>query len=119
MPQRSKSQLARRNQRRASPRVASAKAVKREPVRLSTKVFWIISAVVYVASILVPATMGFGTWMQVDIVVVPFLALMAFSVILGDQTPDGSILTSQSGYSGGSGGNSGGGDCGSGGGDSC
>ncbi|WP_186759283.1 hypothetical protein [Arthrobacter alpinus] len=93
MSKRSKSQLARRNQRRASPGVASTKAVKSEPLRLRTKVFWIISAAIYVASILVPAIMGFGTWMLVDIILVPILALMAFAVILGDQTPDGSILS--------------------------
>ena len=108
MPKRSKSQLARRNQRRASPWVASIKAVKREPVRLRTKVFLIVSAGIYVASILVPAIMGFGTWMLVDIIVVPFLVLFAYSVILGDQTSDGtpvSVIYSDSG----------GGDCSSGG----
>ncbi|ALE91585.1 hypothetical protein AOC05_03245 [Arthrobacter alpinus] len=67
--------------------------MKSEPLRLRTKVFWIISTAIYVASILVPAIMGFGTWMLVDIILVPILALMAFAVILGDQTPDGSILS--------------------------
>ena len=36
-----------------------------------------------------------------DIVVVPFLALIAQAVILGDQTPDGSILTIDVNNSGG------------------
>lgn len=104
-----------KSQRRSSPQVASATAVRREPmrlrtavrrkplrlrkaekpvpVRLRTKVFWIVSAGMYVASILVPAIMGLWVWMQVDIIVVPFLALIAQAVTLGDQTPDGSILT--------------------------
>ncbi|MHA7178132.1 hypothetical protein ACX80D_15910 [Arthrobacter sp. Sr24] len=93
MSKRSKSQLARRNQRRASPGVAYTKVVKREPLRLRTKVFWIISAAIYVVSILVPAIMGLGMWMLVDIILVPILALISFAVILGDQTPDGSILS--------------------------
>lgn len=113
-----------KSQRRASPQRASSqalrhepmrlrtaarrrplrlrKAVKGAPVRLRTKVFWIISTVFYAASVLVPATMGIGTWMMVDIVLVPILAVAAFAVILGDQTPDGSILSSQSSDSGGS-----------------
>jgi hypothetical protein len=60
---------------------------------LRTKVFWIVSAVIYVALILVPAIMGFWVWMQVDIIVVPFLALIAYAVILGDRTPDGGDFT--------------------------
>ena len=124
-----------KSQRRSSPQMASAKAMRREParsrtavrrkplrlrkavkpapVRLRTKVFWIVSVGIYVASILVPAMMGLWVWMQVDIIVVPFLALIAQAVILGDQTPDGSNLTIDVNNSGGDG-NSGG-DCNSGG----
>jgi hypothetical protein len=101
MPKRSKSQLVRRNQRRASPRVAHAKAIKRAPVRLRTKVFWIVAAGIYVVSILLPASMGLWVWMQVAIILVPLLAVTAFAVILGDQTPDGSIPSSSYSDSGG------------------
>lgn len=62
-------------------------------MRPRTKVFCIASAAVYAVSILVPATMGLSTWMLVDIVLVPFLILIAYSVILGDRTPDGSLTT--------------------------
>lgn len=44
----------------------------------------------YAASIVWPWAAGERIWMWVDTIVFPCIVLIAFSVILGDRTPDGS-----------------------------
>ncbi|MEV0090262.1 hypothetical protein [Streptomyces sp. NPDC050738] len=63
-------------------------------IRPATAVFLAIAAVLYAAAIVWPLAVGARTWMWVDVIVFPFLALIAYAVILGDSTDDGSLPNS-------------------------
>ncbi|MFE7355770.1 hypothetical protein ACFU8Q_21890 [Streptomyces sp. NPDC057543] len=53
-------------------------------------VFCLVMVSAYAASIVWAWAVGERIWMWVDIIVFPCIVLIAFSVILGDHTPDGS-----------------------------
>ncbi|MCX4791494.1 hypothetical protein OG369_36875 [Streptomyces sp. NBC_01221] len=53
-------------------------------------VFCVVAVSACAASIIWPRAAGERTWMRADIIVFTFIALIAFAVILGDRTPDGS-----------------------------
>lgn len=65
---------------------------KRKPrrIRTSVLVFCVLAVLVYAASILWPLLAGNRTWMWVDVIVFPFLVLIAQAIVFGDRTPDDS-----------------------------
>jgi hypothetical protein len=67
---------------------------KQRRVRPATTVFLVTAAVLYAAAIVWPLATGERTWMWVDVIVFPFIALIAYAVILGDSTDDGSLPNS-------------------------
>ncbi|MFJ2418101.1 hypothetical protein [Streptomyces brevispora] len=66
------------------------KPVKQHRVRPAIAVFVVSVLVVYAASIAWPLVIGARTWMWVDVIVFPFIALIGYSTIFGDRTEDGS-----------------------------
>ncbi|MFF2963211.1 hypothetical protein ACFVT1_30750 [Streptomyces sp. NPDC057963] len=72
------------------PRGYSLSAKKQRRVRPAVLVFCVVAVLGCAASVVWPWAAGERTWMWVDVIVLPFIVLIAFSVILGDRTPDGS-----------------------------
>ncbi|WP_329617991.1 hypothetical protein OG244_37910 [Streptomyces brevispora] len=86
----SKDSVGRGAGRTGGPRGYPAKPVKQHRVRPAIAVFVVSVLVVYAASIAWPLVIGARTWMWVDVIVFPFIALIAYSTIFGDRTEDGS-----------------------------
>ncbi|GGT59981.1 hypothetical protein GCM10010207_69430 [Streptomyces atratus] len=72
------------------PRGYSFPVKKQRRTRPEVLVFCVVAALAYAASIIWLWVVDERTWMWVDVIVFPFIVLMAFSVIFGDRTPDGS-----------------------------
>ncbi|ROQ63644.1 hypothetical protein EDD93_6390 [Streptomyces sp. 840.1] len=76
--------------RTGGPRGYPARPVRRHRVRPALAVFLVTVLVTYAASVIWPLVVGANTWMWVDAIVFPFIALIAYSTIFGDRTEDGS-----------------------------
>lgn len=72
------------------PRGYSLPVKKHRRIRPAVLVFYVVAASACAASIIWPRAAGERTWMRADIIVFPFIAPIAFAVILGDRTLDGS-----------------------------
>ncbi|MFB7555910.1 hypothetical protein [Streptomyces brevispora] len=68
----------------------AAEYLRRAAARAAIAVFVVTVLVVYAASIVCPLVIGARTWMWVDVIVFPFIALIAYSTIFGDRAEDGS-----------------------------
>ncbi|WP_326597049.1 hypothetical protein [Streptomyces brevispora] len=68
----------------------AAEYLRRAAARAAIAVFVVTVLVVYAASIVWPLVIGARTWMWVDVIVFPFIALIAYSTIFGDRAEDGS-----------------------------
>ncbi|MEU1367813.1 hypothetical protein ABZ454_16960 [Streptomyces sp. NPDC005803] len=79
-----------RSGRTGGPRGYPAKPVKRHRVRPALTVFLVTAGVLYGLAVVVPMAAGERTWMWVDVIVFPFIALIAYSTIFGDSPQDGS-----------------------------
>ncbi|MGW3659396.1 hypothetical protein ACWD6R_28695 [Streptomyces sp. NPDC005151] len=67
-------------------------AKKSRRVGPTALVFSVVTALAYATSIIWPWAVGARTGMWVDVIVFPFIALIAYSVVLGDRTPDDSTV---------------------------
>jgi hypothetical protein len=81
--------------RKGGPRGYPAKPQKKQRrIRPAAAVFLVTAVVLYAVAIVWPLAAAARTWMWVDVIVFPFLALIAYAVILGDRTDDGSLPNS-------------------------
>ncbi|MFE9812002.1 hypothetical protein ACFYRN_41595 [Streptomyces sp. NPDC005227] len=80
--------------RTGRPRGYPAKPKTQRRLRPATAAFSVITAVLYAAAVVWPLVIGARTWVWVDVIVFPFIALIAYAVILGDRTNDGSLPNS-------------------------